>query len=439
MLRAGTGRVDISPRKSMFLWGYPHVERMSTGVNDPLYVTALCLDDGDCRTIAIAADVLFVTAQQTAECRRRIAERTGVPGAHVMISATHTHSAPVTSTGLATTGDPVVPAPDAEYVEQLIQGITDAACEAVEALEPAALAVASAQVDGVGCNRLDPDGPRDPEAGLLVVRRSADRHPLAVQMIYSMHPTVMHEDSTLVSSDFPGYTRRQIENKLPGCRVIYQNGPCGNLSPRYHVRAQTFAEAERLGNRLAGFVLDAIGSIEDSDYTARISVSGRHLRVPLDARAYPSVSEAEKGLEEAVAEYERLKAEDAGHGPVRTAECVTFGAEEVVTMARAQADGTLAEFTKQYAEAEVQVLCAGDVCVVGLPGEWFVEYSLDMKEHADGKMFVAALANGDLQGYITTKGAKGYEASLSLFSPAAGALLVDAALSLMEKEGRDGC
>ena len=61
------------------------------------------------------------------------------------------------------------------------------------------------------------------------------------------------------------------------------------------------------------------------------------------------------------------------------------------------------------------------------------------KEHADGKMFVAALANGDLQGYITTKGAKGYEASLSLFSPTAGAVLVDAALSLMGQEGRDGC
>jgi len=436
MLKAGTGRVDISPRKSMFLWGYPHVERMSTGVNDPLYVTALCLDDGDCKTIAIVADVLFVTAQQTAECRRRIAERAGVPGAHVMISTTHTHSAPVTCTVLAMTGDPVVPKPEAEYVEQLIQGITDAACEAVEAVEPAELAVASAQVDGVGCNRLDPDGPRDPEAGLLIVRRSADKSLLAVQMIYSMHPTVMHEDSTLASSDFPGYTRQQIESEMPGCRVIYQNGPCGNLSPRYHVKAQTFAEAERLGNRLAGFVLDAIRSVQDIDYSSEISVSGRHVRVPLNARAYPCFSEAEKKLEEAVAEYERLKAENAGHGPVRTAECVTFGAEEVVTMARAQADGTLAEFKKQYAEAEVQVLCAGDLCIAGLPGEWFVEYSLDIKKQVDGKIFVAALTNGDLQGYITTKGAKGYEASLSLFPPAAGELLVDAALSLMWTGGR---
>ena len=68
------------------------------------------------------------------------------------------------------------------------------------------------------------------------------------------------------------------------------------------------------------------------------------------------MSEAEKQLEEAVAEYERLKAENAWHGPVRT--------------------------------AEVQVLCAGDVCIARLPGEWFVEYGLDINKQADGKVFM---------------------------------------------------
>ena len=55
-----------------------------------------------------------------------------------------------------------------------------------------------------------------------------------------------------------------------------------------------------------------------------------------------------------------------------------------------------------------------------------------MKEHADGKLFVAALANGDLQGYITTPDAVGYEADLSMFTPESGALLVEAGLSLMD-------
>ncbi len=432
MLKAGTGRVDISPRGSLFLWGYPHVERMSTGINDPLYATALCLDDGDRRLISIVADVLFVTAQQTAECRRRIEMRTGVPAPHIMISATHTHSGPVTCTVLAMTGDPVVPEPDPDYTELLMQGITDAACEAVETREPAELAVTAAQVDGVGCNRLDPDGPRDPEAGLLAVRRTSDKSLLAVQMIYGMHPTVMHEDSTLVSSDFPGYTRQMIETAFPGCRVLYQNGPCGNLSPRYHVNAQTFAEAERLGSRLGGFVRDALYALGNADYRADIAVSARHVRVPLTARAYPSVADAERALADAHADYERLKDEGAGHGPVRTAECVIFGAEEVVTMARVQASGQLDCVKAHYADAEVQVLRVGDVYITGLPGEWFVEYSLGIKQHSKNRVFVVTLTNGELQGYITTPGAKGYEANLSMFNPDSGTVLVDTTLRLIE-------
>ncbi len=35
-LRAGAARRDISPRKPMFLVGYPHVARTSTGIHDPI-------------------------------------------------------------------------------------------------------------------------------------------------------------------------------------------------------------------------------------------------------------------------------------------------------------------------------------------------------------------------------------------------------------------
>jgi len=35
-LLAGAAQVDISPKDSQFLFGYPHVERYSTGINDPL-------------------------------------------------------------------------------------------------------------------------------------------------------------------------------------------------------------------------------------------------------------------------------------------------------------------------------------------------------------------------------------------------------------------
>ena len=78
MLSAGTGRVDVSPLESIFLWGYPHVARMSTGVHDPLFATALCLADGASRTVAVSVDVLYVSAALVMDCRRQISKRTHV-------------------------------------------------------------------------------------------------------------------------------------------------------------------------------------------------------------------------------------------------------------------------------------------------------------------------------------------------------------------------
>ena len=52
-----------------------------------------------------------------------------------------------------------------------------------------------------------------------------------------------------------------------------------------------------------------------------------------------------------------------------------------------------------------------------------------------------SLANGELQGYIVTPEATGYEAAFTLFTPQAGRIMVDAAVQLvtqMEDERDDG-
>ena len=427
MLKAGTAKSDVSPTGSMFLWGYPHVARMSTGIHDPLFATALYLDDGQRRTLAVAVDVLYVDSTLVAESRRRIQERIDVPPEQVMISATHTHSAPVTCSVLAMTGDPVVPEPDPSYRELLIQGIVEAACQAAETCVPAEVAITSAQVDGVGCNRLSPEAARDSKAGIVAVRRASDNSLLAIQLFYAMHPTVLHEDSTLVSSDFPAYMRQAIQQAFPSVEIIYHNGPCGNLSPRYHVKAQTFAEAERLGGRLGNVVVEALRALQDEQFAA-VAVGGTRSFVSLPLRRFSSVAAAEVELDAARETYQRLKREGAGHGAVRTAECVVFGAEEVVTLAKAQADGRLLSVQMSHQQTEVQVLWVGDTFLVALPGEYFVEYALEIKRRANRRTFVTSLANGELQGYITTPEAVGYEANLSLFTPDAGAVLVEEAL-----------
>jgi hypothetical protein len=78
----------------------------------------------------------------------------------------------------------------------------------------------------------------------------------------------------------------------------------------------------------------------------------------------------------------------------------------------------------------------GDSFIVGLPGELFVEYGLDLKRRAPLPTTIITLANGELQGYIVTPdndAAGGYEATNSFFRPESGNILVDAALGLMKR------
>ena len=126
-LLAGCAIRDISPTSPAFLTGYPHVPRTSTGVHDPLLASALYLADGRTALVLIGVDVLFVSQPSTAFCREAISRASGVPAENILISASHTHSGPVTNDQLAWLGDPIVPPPDPAYMERFHRGIIEAA------------------------------------------------------------------------------------------------------------------------------------------------------------------------------------------------------------------------------------------------------------------------------------------------------------------------
>lgn len=435
-LLAGCATRDITPAKPTFLAGYPHVPRTSTGVHDPLLATALYLADGRTSLIPIGVDSLFISRKSAGYCREAISRATGTPASHILISATHTHSGPVTNDEIAWLGDPVVPAPEPAYMELFHRGIIEAGTAACAAAAPACLAVTSAVAEGVGGNRIDPRGRFDPEVGLLALKGERDGRLFAVDLVYGMHPTVLHEDSTLVSADFPHFTRCAISEAFPRAITIYHNGPCGNLSPRYHVARQTFAEAERLGRRLGDAVVRSLRALNEADFRADVPLAARQGKAVLVPSSFPPVGEAETKLRLSRENYENLKRQDAPRGPVRTAECEVFGAEMAVALARAQQLGEVARRQAEFGQAEVQAFRVGDLFLVALPGEQFVEYGLEIKRRAPGRAFVISNANGELQGYIVTPeaaAAGGYEAAWALFRPGSGARLVDTAVELMKE------
>lgn len=433
-MKAGIGIRDISPTKPTFLVGYPHVERISSGIHDPLLASALYLHNGTAGILLIAIDILQIDPQTARELRKTISQRTNMPESHVFISCTHTHSGPVTMDMIAWQDDPVVSKADPDYVSFFKDSIINTAITATLDPKPAEIAWTTAYTKGVGGNRLSPDGVTDPEVGILAIRDTSSKKIIALSTVYSMHPTVLHEDSKLISADFPGYTREYLCKSLgEELTVLYHTGTSGDQSPRHSVKAQTFDEAKRLGYKLGESILKSI--IQITDFKQDAILAGKIIPVELPPRIMPPVIDAEENLRLRIAEYEYLK-KNADRAVIRTAECAVFGAEETLTLSICQEIGELSRCIREYMPADVQVLKIGDCCLAGLPGEIFVEYGLQIKKFAPCKTFIVSLVNGDLQGYIVTEDVKesgGYEANNSLFKPESGKIMVDTALKLVEE------
>jgi hypothetical protein len=431
-LVAGAAVEDITPHDSQYLFGYPHVDRYSTAVHDRLLSSALYLSDGQTPLLFIANDIIFVGKATAERVRQRIEQATGVPAANILVSATHTHSGPSTVDCISLADDPTVPLVDARYLRRFEDGIAAAGVEAVRRAAPAEAGLAAADGSAVGTNRRDPAGPADPQTPVLMVRSAANREPIACMIVCSMHPTVLREDSTVVSADFPGMTRRYLQENLlgDGCPVLHHTGPAGDQSPRRVIRGNTLAEARRLGEALGRAIAAAAGRIR---FAAFLDTDVRRASLDLPRRIFPSAADGERQLQAAAQRLAHLRNTAAPRQEVRLAEVDWFGAEETLRLSRLAIAGRLEAVYRSCLPAEIQALKIGPWTFVGWPGEVFVEHALAVKAQARN-VFIISLANGELQGYITTEAAAaegGYEASNAIFAPQAGHMLVDATLDLI--------
>jgi hypothetical protein len=239
-LRAGAAVVDATPSQFPVVVNGSFLERTTSKVTDPIQVRALALSDGTTTLVLAVVDSCMVPRSVID------AARAGIP--NVMVSATHTHSAPSAMGCLGTDADP-------EYPKFLEGRIRAALQKAVEALRPAQAGWTSISLPKHSYTRrwilrsdkvkrdpfgdptvrammhpgyqnpdyIGPSGPTDPELTLLSVR-TRDGAPLAVLGNYSMH----YYDSPALSADYYGAWRRQVETALGGGIAILSQGTSGD-------------------------------------------------------------------------------------------------------------------------------------------------------------------------------------------------------------------
>src|SRR5213083_1523846 len=138
--RAGAYAIDITPEKFPVTVNGNFLPVIADKAYDKLHARWLVLDDGRGERIGICVvDSCLMPRELLDEAKGLIEKATGLRPDRVLISATHTHSAPSVMGCLGTYADPAYPA---FLVKKLVEG----AQEAVKNIAPARFGHASVQL-----------------------------------------------------------------------------------------------------------------------------------------------------------------------------------------------------------------------------------------------------------------------------------------------------
>lgn len=437
MFYAGCASFDMSPSPGVELAGYPHFHRNNTGVHDPLIANCLYLKNEGLELALVTLDILFYSKLYVTEAREKVEAACGMQGKNIIISCSHTHSGPWASGRLDKEAIEAGRS-DADYIHFLTDGIVDMVIRARETAFPAELGVGSGICGaerGVGGNRRVKGGVHDPSVGVIAVRDKSG----VVRCVlanYTLHPTFIHEDSSVVTADYPAYIRRQVQEALPGVEFGFAQGASGDQSSRYFRQGQSHDEAERVGREIGKEVLSVLRALSFSA-DPKLAIAGA--TVEFDLRTYAPIDELRAEAEATTAVYERLKAEGAPYIDVQNANLKMLGAEDILGYAEMVEKGGVIKLLVDERPAEVCALRLGDAAIACVPGEYFVEFALRIKRESPfTPTIVFELSNGCLPGYCYTREALaegGYEVDTSMLTPEFGDKMTSLAVELVKSLG----
>lgn len=248
-LKAGVSKFEITPEQPAWLAGYGARNKPSEGVHDPLFLTALVLDNGINRIAMVSTDLCFAPLSVKEKIAPQIEAKLSILPEHLIIAATHTHSGPVTS------GRNV----DNEWLNSFGDKMTAAINEAVENMTLAKISVGTG-TSNVGINRRErkPDGTitlghnedgfLDRQVGVIRIDSKSGKA-IATLISYGCHGTTLGGKNYLISADYMGAAVRQVQDAVGGI-VTFFNGAPGNVDPAHRVGVN-FDHVEELGVKLA--------------------------------------------------------------------------------------------------------------------------------------------------------------------------------------------
>ena len=404
-LRAGAFAQDVTPTTFPISVNGNMADVKAKSASDPLHARCLVLDDGTTKVALVVVDSCMIPRELMDAAKALAAKKTGIPAANILISATHTHTAP-------TLGSVFQSDPDAGYVKFLTETIAEGIEKAHARLAPAKAGWGVADEPGHVFNRrwhmkpdvvnadpfggttdkvkmnpgvqnpglLQPAGPVDPQVSVLSVRDASDR-PLSLLANYSLHYV---GDRPALSADYFGVFGEVIRRKFDADDRfvgILSNGTSGDVNninfreprPKYEPGERSRQVAEAVGTA-------AKKAADGAKYRGDLTIAVAEKEIELGVRK-PTAEE----LRRAEDLLEKAKGRDLK------------GVEEIY----ARETFFMAKYPDTV-KAKIQVIRVGELGIVGIPCEVFTEIGLEIKKKSPLKpTFTVSLANG-YNGYLPT-------------------------------------
>jgi hypothetical protein len=406
-LRVGTATTSITPDRPVPLSGQM-TTRIARDVESPVTATALALEsrEGDTvidQAILVSCDLVAIREGIIEQVREQLKDRLpDFDPMKLVLSATHTHTAPVMEEGRFDLPEDDTIVSPAEYVAFLVDRIVEASCDSWQARQPAGVGwglghavVAqnrrSVYADGrsVMYGRTDQDdfvgieGYEDHGVEVLFFWDEDER--LIATAINVACPAQEVESRSAVNADFWHSVREQLrERHGDDLAVLGWIGAAGDQSPHLMIRKEAEERMRRLRglDRLDEIARRVVNAWEEAYEGARQEiVTDLPLIHTVKAIELPVRLVTDEEAAEAAQQVESLSADPAQKRRM-------FWQQAVLDRFEQQQTGSVSPY-----EMELHVIRLGDVAIATNPFELFTEYGIRMKARSPAlQTFVIQLA-----------------------------------------------
>jgi len=307
MMKVAFNKITITPKDVIgkAMAGYTRPDPCK-GILDKIHAYGVLIEskDDNKQLLLLSIDILKLPLSITKYMKMKLLkEFPSLDSYHVLIHATHTHSAPDTTgefywpgSGINVLRGIMFGANRSDdYIVWVTMQIIKLVKDLFTSLKPCKIAWSNKKFNpDIVIQRRHPTKNIEPRLGVIVFKDFKDGKIIGFITHYACHPTSLSYVNNKLSADWPGRFHHRI-NELSNNKIgsIYFNGPSGDINPittcgtdyehldknksLVYDQLGDYQDTIRIGYKIAEEALNLAKSIKESDYFKEIDFKG-HLK-----------------------------------------------------------------------------------------------------------------------------------------------------------------